>query len=237
MTAPRALAHRWSSLVMDPALYVLPEPHAFVLPISRGRTAIYPQFSAPAQMKMIDNVFARNKNYYLSDMNINQACFHMLGKTVPNQYKLSNVPTWTGWNGSISTRNILDQLMENYGMSDAMVLFNNDTLFRSLFPQMEAPKMRFYCTEQCQEIQTTGQDAYSSTQIINVVVCLLMESGIFPVKEFTTWAAMPNKMYPGLKTFIHKAYTKRLTVISLHNTAGSLSYVGNNNMLSQSSIF
>jgi hypothetical protein len=55
-----------------------------------------------------------------------------------------------------------------------------------------------------------------------------MQSGIFPIKEFETWVAMPNKTYPGLKTFIHEAYTRRLTAISLRNTAGSLGYVGNN---------
>ena len=39
---------------------------------------------------------------------------------------------------------------------------------------------------------------------------------------------MPNKKYPGLKTFIHEAYTRRLTAISLPKTAGSLGYVNNN---------
>ena len=37
-----------------------------------------------------------------------------------------------------------------------------------------------------------------------------------------------QQLYPGLKTFIHEAYKRRLTTISLHNTAGSLGYVGNN---------
>ena len=55
-----------------------------------------------------------------------------------------------------------------------------------------------------------------------------MQSGIFTIKEFETWDAMPNKTYSGLKTFIHEAYTRRSTAISLHNTAGSLGYVGNN---------
>ena len=65
---------------MDPALYILLEPNAFVLPVSPGRTTIYPQFAAPAQMKIITNIFARNKNYYLSYMNINHVCFRMLNK-------------------------------------------------------------------------------------------------------------------------------------------------------------
>ena len=55
-----------------------------------------------------------------------------------------------------------------------------------------------------------------------------MQSGIFLLKEFETWDAMPNKTYPSLKTFIHEAYTRRLTAISLRNTAGSLGYIGNN---------
>jgi hypothetical protein len=73
-----------------------------------------------------------------------------------------------------------------------------------------------------------GQDPHSPTHIINVVVHLLMKSGIFLIKEFETWVAVPNKTYPGLKTFIHDAYTRRLTAISLRNTMVSLGYVGNN---------
>ena len=213
---------------MVPALYILLKPNVFILPIPPGGTTIYPQFAAPAQMKMIDNTFARNKNYYLTFMNINRARVCMLDKKVPDQYKVSNTPNLTGWNVWMTIRGILNQLMANYGMPNATVLFSNDTLFRSPFPPTEVPEMPFFCTEQCQEIQTIGQDPYSPTHIISIVVCLLMQSSIFPIKEFQTWAAMPNKTYPGLKTFIHEAYARRLTAISLHNTAGSLGYVGNN---------
>ncbi len=68
----------------------------------------------------------------------------MLDETVPDRYKVSNTPNMTGWNVSMSLRAILDQLMANYGMPDAMVLFSNDTLFRSPFPPTEAPEMLFY---------------------------------------------------------------------------------------------
>jgi hypothetical protein len=91
----------------------------FVLLASPGGTAIYPQFAAPAQMKMIDNVFARNKNYYLLYMKINRMCFCMLDKTVPGRFKVSNTPNLTGWNVSMSIQGILDQLMANYGMHPA----------------------------------------------------------------------------------------------------------------------
>ncbi len=57
-----------------------------------------------------------------------------------------------------------------------------------------------------------------------------MQSGMFQPKEFETWSAVANKTYPLLKTFIHEAYTRRLTAITLRNTAGQLGYVANQNM-------
>jgi hypothetical protein len=78
--------------------------------------------------------------------------------------------------------------------------------------------------------QTIGQDPYSATQIINVAIWILMQLGIFPIKEFETWVAVPNKTYPLLKTFIHEAYMRRLTAITLRNTARLLGYVANQNM-------
>ncbi len=87
LECPQSQVHGWSGLVMDPALYILLKANVFVIPVSPGPTAIYPQLATPAQMKMINNVYARNKNYYLPLMNINRACFCMLNKTVPDQYK------------------------------------------------------------------------------------------------------------------------------------------------------
>jgi hypothetical protein len=71
---------------------------------------------------------------------------------------------------------------------------------------------------------------YSHTkQIISNTVRLLMASGIFPLKQFDTWDVLPNKTYPILKTFVHEAYTRRLTSIQLRNMAGQQGYVQNPN--------
>jgi hypothetical protein len=154
----------------------------------------------------------------------------MLDKLIPDMYKVLNDPNLTGWNALMSICDILDQLMANYRMPDTMVLFNNDTLFCSPFPLTEAPNTLFYQIKQCQEIQTIGQDLYLTTFIINVAICILMQFGFFPIKEFKTWVVTPNKMFPLLKTFIHEVYTRRLMEISLCNTAGQLGYVANQNM-------
>jgi hypothetical protein len=90
--------------------------------------------------------------------------------------------------------------------------------------------MLFYHIKQCQEIQTIGQDPYLAMQIINIAVWILKQSGIIPIKEFKTWAVVPNKTYPLLKTFIHEAYMRCLTAITLRNTAGKPCYFANQNI-------
>ena len=86
--------------------------------------------------------------------------------------------------------------MANYGKPNAMVLFNNDMLFRIPFPSTEAAEMLLYCTEQCQEIQIIGQDPYFLMHIINFVVRFLMQSGNFPIKEFETWKTCQTRRIP-----------------------------------------
>jgi hypothetical protein len=190
--------------------------------------AIYANFATKAVMKMTDKTFEQNKNYYLSFVNINRACFHMLNSNIANQFKVSNMPNMTGWNLSMTVRSILEQLENSYGKPDTMWLFHNNTLFRSPFPATEAPGMLFYPIKHCQEIQPIAQDPYTQKQIIGNAVRLLMQSGIFPLKEFKTWEAMPIKSYPILKLFINEAYSRHLMAMQLRNTASQQGYVQQN---------
>ncbi len=94
----------------------------------------------------------------------------------------------------MSICSIIAQLSIYYGKPDTMSLFHNDALFRSPFPATKAPEMLFYKIEKCQEIQMISQDPYTPKQIIGNNIHLLMQLGIFPLKEFDTWEAMPVRM-------------------------------------------
>jgi hypothetical protein len=98
-------------------------------------------------MKMVDYAFERNNNYFLSYMNINRACFCMLDDSIPIQFKVSNVPTLTGWNASMSIQEILTQLKTAYGKPTPMALHNNNLLFRSPMATNDAPELLFYRIE------------------------------------------------------------------------------------------
>jgi len=143
LTCLQSAIHGWSGLAITPAMYLLLEPQPFAEPADPGSTAVYPQFSPTATIKMIDTANTRDKNYYLSFKNISRACFKMLDDSISNQFKVSNTPNLTGWNSTMTIIDILEQLESLYGKPDTMTLFGNDTLFRSPFSANEAPEIIF----------------------------------------------------------------------------------------------
>ena len=169
---------------------------------------------------MIDATFLREKNYFLSYKSIERACFRMFDANIGAQYKVSNDPTLTGWNSTMSLLNILTQLQDLYGKLTMMRLYQNNVIFRAAMAPTNSPEMLFYRIEQCQEIQRIGKLPYFDDQIIVNAVRILIQSNIFPLKEFDTWEATAQKTYPALKTFMHEAYGRRLTALTLRSTSG-----------------
>jgi hypothetical protein len=220
LVCPQSQIHRWTGLVMDPGLNALIEPVAFTVPVNPGVTPVYQPFAPPAMMKLVDYAFKRNKNYFLSYSNINQACFRMLDDSIPIQFKVSNIANLTGWNVSMSIQEILTQLEASYSKPTPMALLNNNLLFQSPMIMTDVPEMLFYRIKQCQEIATLAGDPYTQMQIMNMVVRILMQAQVLLPKEFDIWEQTPVKTYPGLKTFIHEAYTRRLQFLYDNRTAG-----------------
>jgi hypothetical protein len=151
-------------------LYTLLKPTPFLSPVYPGNVAVYPQFVLPAQIKNANSMFAHTQNKWKSYQNIQYICFCMLEENMANQFKVSNVPTFTGWNTSMSIRTMLDQLKGTYHKPDTMMLFANNTLFQSPFNPIDAPEALFYRIEQCQEIQVLARDPYLDMQVINNAV-------------------------------------------------------------------
>jgi hypothetical protein len=108
---------------MDLATYLLLGAIAFATIDDPGPTAIYPQWAAPTTVKMIDAPFLHDKNYFLSYKNIERVCFRMFDANIGAQYKVSNNPTLTGWNSTMSILDILAQLQDSYGKPTIMTLY------------------------------------------------------------------------------------------------------------------
>jgi hypothetical protein len=110
-------------------VYALLKPTPFLAPVYPGNVAVYPQFVLPARIKTANAMFTRTLNEWKSHKNIQRACFCMLDENMANQFKVSNVPTPTGWNTSMSIRAMLNQLKGTHSKPDTTTLFANNTLF------------------------------------------------------------------------------------------------------------
>ena len=74
---------------MDPVMYTLLESTTpFAAGTNPGNFAVYQNFATNAALRMTNKVFASNKNYYLSFININRACFHTLNNNISDQIKV-----------------------------------------------------------------------------------------------------------------------------------------------------
>ena len=174
---------------------------------------------------MIDATFLRDKNYFLSYKNIDRACFRIcFMRTLEHNTRFQTNPTLTGWNSTMSILDILAQLQDSYGKPTMMALYQNDVTFWAAMAPTNSPEMLFFRIEQCQAIQRIGKLPYSNDQIIANAVRILVQSNIFPLKEFDTWEATAQKTYPALKMFMHEAYERRLTAMALRSTSGQNGY-------------
>jgi hypothetical protein len=150
-------------------------------------------------MKMIAAIKC-DKKLYLLYTSINWACLSMLDEFVPNQFKVLNMLSLTGWNSTMSIQDILNQLEDLYGKPMSGALFANNTLLKSPFGAIRAPKL-FYHIDKCQEIMTLGKLPYTTKQIIQNALRLLMALNTFPMQEFDMFENVPTNTYPALKMF------------------------------------
>jgi hypothetical protein len=176
---PQSFIHGWAGLALAPHVYALLEMTPFAAPPDPSPTAVYTPFGTPAAMKMIDDAFVCNSNYFKLLKNIHHARFCMLDKMVPNQFKVSNTPTLTGWNSTMLIHKILTRLEDEYGKPSSSALFATDNCFKSAFGANKAPELLFYRMEQCQEIMTLSKMPYTPEQIINIALRLLVALNIF----------------------------------------------------------
>ncbi len=71
LECPQSYIHGWLGHTMAPNVYPLLEPNPFVVPGNPDPAPVYTQFALPATIKVINTMFIRDKNYFLSYKNIN----------------------------------------------------------------------------------------------------------------------------------------------------------------------
>ena len=96
LSCPQSAIHGWAGPVMHPTMYALIKMVAFQVPGNPGNVPTMPAFAAPAQIKIAERLFKRDKMYFMSYKNIYRACIKMLNDNIANEFKMSTNPCLIG---------------------------------------------------------------------------------------------------------------------------------------------
>jgi hypothetical protein len=66
LSCPQSTIHGWAGLVMHPTMYALIQLVAFQVPGDPSDVPTLPAFAAPAQIKIAECLFERDKTYFMS---------------------------------------------------------------------------------------------------------------------------------------------------------------------------
>lgn len=225
LPCPQSTVMGWAGMVMAAVLYRMHSANDFQVPAHPGEAPSFPthrRVQRPEQVT-IERKFARQNNYHTSYINIYRACMDILFELVPEEFQVSNVAGQSGWNATMSIRDIFDQLANTYGRPTPQVLFENTARMHQPYNGSDPPETLFRRLDECQEIALLGRTAFSPEQLLLTARHLIEATGRYTL-EFQEWDRKPDadKTYTNLRTFIQTAYTNRYGNAS--GTTGAAGY-------------
>ena len=90
-------------------------------------TTTYETYDLAPATKMKDNLFKRRTNMYNTYINLKCAVYMTITIPVPEKFRISNNPSMSGWNQTMSINDIMDQLDMTNGQPGAAELHTNQT--------------------------------------------------------------------------------------------------------------
>jgi hypothetical protein len=75
--------------------------------------------------------------------------------------------------------NILDQLNNIYGKPTFVALELNNSIFRSPYSAVDAPKVLFHRIEDCTKVALLGKNLYMDKRLILTAIHLLLGTGLY----------------------------------------------------------
>ena len=233
INCPQSNILGWAGLILSRVMYSLLTMSPFRLSTDTGPLAVY--YPPPVQIvddtgnpvlgmagmpmyhnqptinhasqAIIDACFKRAKNYWESYMTIRRVVFNCLDDNINDVFKVSNNLALVGWNPSMEPQEIFDQITATYGRPTPSALLQNDTLFWSVYPPQDAPKVLFCQIEDCQEVQILGEIRTWRSSYSTMMYDLSTSTGSTPVT-----------LKIGITKQLPTRYGPTLSHIGLHHT-------------------
>jgi hypothetical protein len=171
----------------------------------------------------MDAKFVLKKNYYKTWTNINCACYDTLDEHVNDAYIVAppTIPPTTGWNVTMSIRDIFDQMASMYGKPTPDAMRQNNINFLAAYNPQDPPEIPFKQCTDFQEIETLAKNPYTTQQLIINAIDLLARCRLYQ-RDLEDWERKPiaDQTWINLRPFIQEAYQRRLTSGTITSAQG-----------------
>jgi hypothetical protein len=105
----------------------------------------------------------------------------MLNEHVNDAFKVAppTTPPTTGWNATMSLRNIFDQLATTYGKPTPDTKCQNNLTFLAAYDMQDPPEILFKRCTHCHEIATLAQNPYTTQKLLLNALDLIAQCGLY----------------------------------------------------------
>jgi len=218
---------------MSPEMYALIDQNTFHLNIAPTTTTpAYPIKVNPEGVNVpysrkekstIDTKFVLKKNYYVTWTNIYRECYDTLDEHVNNAYKVAppTIPPTTGWNATMSIRDIFDQMASTYSKPTPDAMRQNNVNFLAAYNLQDPPEILFKQCTDVQEIAMLAKKPYTTQQLLINAINLLVRCGLYQ-RDLEDWEHKPliDQTWINLRPFIQEAYQRCLTSGTITSAQG-----------------
>jgi hypothetical protein len=184
------------SLTVSPAVYATLSATAFVAPVNPGPTPVIPDGSTGAQISEHRYAFTAAtdlfKEYDLADKAFKQL---LLG-AVDGMFVRSLATKYIGYL-TVTTRQLLTHLYDQYARISAADLQDNDVVFKTTYGPNLPIKTLFDQVENAVDFAAAGNTPYSPEQVVATAYQLIFATGLFlddckvwkrQLAAYKTWA-------------------------------------------------
>ena len=113
----------------------------------------------------------------------------MSTSTTPTKLPRQHLPT-TGWNVTMSIRDIFDQLASTYGKPTPDAMRQNNVNFLAVYNPQDPPEIQFKQCTDAQEIATLAKNPYTTQQLLINAIDLFARCGLYQ-RDLEDWERKP----------------------------------------------
>ena len=167
------------ALTVSPAVYTTLSNVIFTVPINPGAVPVVPNNATTAQIQTLLGNHKENLRLWKLYTHVDAALKQQLVNGVNQMYLRTLENRHTGF-AAVTTRQLIDHLLNTYGNLTPTDLASNDAHFRTAYDPSQPIESLYAQIEDAMDLAATGPTPYTPEQVVANAYSLVFSTGMFP---------------------------------------------------------